>query len=214
MPIYLDEDMVGQDPNEICFPHLLLCMGVVVLMTDGSLIGAHFTIPDTEAQVGAEMAAQITAHTGAHGTAMHQLYCSGDLPLHCGHHGGMDIQNKAGMLNFHGDAYSFDTSAIKPKHGTFVSVQSNGPNINCTIYYKRDEKVNKLYDRPLGHTTPTISIIKGSITDSKTGALLMPAAVKVQPAQTVGLTAPIHKLHTAKFTSGKHLLRIQHVVIP
>ena len=45
MPLYLDEDLVGQDPAEICYPHLLLCMGVTVLMQDGSLVGAHFTKP-------------------------------------------------------------------------------------------------------------------------------------------------------------------------
>lgn len=210
MPIYLDEDMVGQDPAEICFPHLLLCMGVVVLMTDGSLIGAHFTLPDTEAGVAAELLQQINAN----GSGMHQLYCMGDLPVHCGHHGGMDVQGKANLLGFHGDAYTFDTSGIKPKNGTFVSVQSNGPTHNCTISYKRDEKVSKLYDRPLVNTTPTVSEYKAAITDSRTGAILMPAKVLTKPANTVGLTAPIHKLHTAKFNSGKHLLRIQHVTIP
>ena len=51
MPIFLDEDMIAGDPAEICYPHLVLCMGVTVKMSDGYLFGAHVTEPTTEALV-------------------------------------------------------------------------------------------------------------------------------------------------------------------
>jgi hypothetical protein len=195
MPIYLDEDMVGQDPAEICYPHLLLCMGVTVLMTDGTLIGAHFTTPDTEADIAAEMVQQINAH----GHAMHQLYCSGSLPEHVVKFGGAGIQGKAQLLGFHGDAYSFDSSSIDPQDGTFVAVRSNGPNHKCSIYYKRDEKVKTLYQP--GNGTNVSKIVPAS--------RLRAAQVLNVPSAKTGLTGPVHKLHKASF-----LLRIDHYSIP
>ena len=113
MAVYLDEDMTGQDPAEVCYPHLLLCMGVTVLMNDGWLVGAHFTKPSTEADLGAQMLVLINAN----GSGMHELYCTADLPDHVTHHGGLDVHGKAQMLGFHGDAYSFDTSTINPQDG-------------------------------------------------------------------------------------------------
>ena len=191
MPTYLDEDMVGQDPTEICYPHLLLCMGVTVLMADGTLIGGHFTTPTTEAGVAAEMVRQINAHP----SAMYELYCAGNFPVHLITHKGQDVPGKAQLLGFHGDAYSFDTSSIKPKDGTFVTVLSNGPNHNCSIFYKRDEKARGLYQKG---SAPTVKKISSS--------------GKVSPAPhfgTVGLTGPIHKLHQADF-----LHQLKHYAIP
>lgn len=195
MPIYLDEDMVGQDPAEICYPHLLLCMGVTVLMADGTLIGAHFTTPDTEANIAAEMVQQINAH----GSAMHQLYCAGSLPEHVVKFGGAGIQGKAQLLGFHGDAYSFDSSSIDPQDGTYVAVRSNGANHKCSIYYKRDEKVKPLYQAGAGANVSKI--------DPATN--YRAARVQNVASGKTGLTGPIHKLHKASF-----LLRIDHYSIP
>ena len=42
MTVYLDEDDVGHAPFSIAYPHLLLCMGVTVIMGDGSVaVCAH-----------------------------------------------------------------------------------------------------------------------------------------------------------------------------
>ena len=38
--IYLNEDEAGTDATVVCYPHLVLCMGVTLLMDDGVLIGA------------------------------------------------------------------------------------------------------------------------------------------------------------------------------
>ncbi len=195
MPIYLDEDMAGEDANEICFPHLLLCMGVTVLMSDGSLIGAHFTTPDTEADLAAAMLARINAHGGA----MVHLYCAADLPEHVVKFGGMDVRGKAQLLGFHGDAYSFDTSSIDPADGTFVTVRSNGPNHKCSLYYKRDDKVKALYQRGNG---PNVSRVVAATT-------FRPAQTQNTSSTTTGLTGAIHKLHKASFA-----LQIKHYTIP
>ena len=195
MPIFLDEDMVGQDAAEISYPHLLLCMGVTVLMADGTLIGAHFTTPGTEAAVGAEMVRQIADYTAHHHAGMRQLYCAADLPVHTVHSGGLDVRGKANLLGFHGDAYAFDSHSIKPQDGTFVSVQSNGPNQQCGIYYKRDEKVKPLYQIGHGPNVSKISSYKGTL--------------QGVPSTTTGLAGPIHKLHKANF-----LLQIKHYTIP
>lgn len=196
MPIFLDEDMVGEDPAEICYPHLLLCMGVTVLMSDGSLIGAHFTTPSTEAGIAAEMVAKIAA---AHPATMHELYVAANLPEHVVKYGGMDVQGKAALLNFHGDAYSLDSSSINPQDGTFVAVRSNGPNNRCGIYYKRDEKVQPLYQTGAGANVS--KFIKGSYGKAD--------KVVTLPSKKTGLTGQIHKLHKASF-----LLEIKHHRIP
>lgn len=194
MAVYLDEDMTGEDPAEVCYPHLLLCMGVTVLMNNGSLVGAHFTKPSTEAALGAQMLVLINAN----GSGMRELYCTANLPDHITHHGGLDVHGKAQMLGFHGDAYSFDTSSINPQHGTFVSVRSNGANHHCAIYYKRDEKVRALYTKGIG---PNVTYVKPPTWG--------PAQIKNIAATTTGLSGPIHKLHKATF-----VLQIKHHNIP
>jgi hypothetical protein len=192
MAIYLDEDRVGQDPIEICYPHLLLCMGVTVQMADGTLIGAHFSSPSTEAAVGAEMLQQIQAHS----STMRLLYCTGNLPVHTTQCGGMDVKGKANLIGFQGDAYSFDTSMIEPKDGTFVVVRSFGANKKCGIYYKRDEKVRDLYDRSDG---PNVAKVQSR-----------GLPVVNEPSGISGLTAPVHKLHRAY----RFMLQIKHYTIP
>jgi hypothetical protein len=144
MPIYLDEDMVGSDPNVVGYPHLLLCMGVTVLMSNSTLVGAHVTNHTTEAGVLKELADQISKIASA--TPEH-LYVAGHYNNHLGSQG-MTVVQKAQSLGFHGPAYLFDTSPIKPKDGTYVEVVSNGSGHKCSIRYKRDEKARGVYDRP------------------------------------------------------------------
>jgi len=137
MAIYLDEDMVGADNATIGYPHLLLCMGVTVVMSDGTLQGAHVSNANTEALVMGQLLQDINAHGGQ----MAQLYCAADLNEHLGHGCG-DIRAKAGMLGFHGPGYMFDFGYIDPQDGAFVEVTSNGANAMAAMRFKRDEKVN------------------------------------------------------------------------
>src|SRR5690606_34303338 len=75
MAVYLDEEMVGEDRNEIGYPHLLLCMGVTVLMRNGRLIGTHITTGTTEAQLLAEVKRRIQSDP----SSPYLLYVTGDL---------------------------------------------------------------------------------------------------------------------------------------
>jgi hypothetical protein len=176
MPIFLDENMVGDDANQIIYPRLVLCMGVTVLMSNGHLVGAHVTDHTTEAAVLAKLALEIAALGPA--TAVH-LYCTGNVHDHS-QHGGLDIQQKAAALGFHGRAFLLDTPPYT--NGTFVRVTSNGANHKCSIEYKRDDKV--AYDDG-GPKVATYSYFKQDWTtrDSKNG-----------------LSNPVHKPHLAKFS--------------
>lgn len=180
MPIYLDEDRVGADPAVICYPHLLLCMGVTVLMSDGSLVGAHVSNSTTEDAVLHELASEIARLAPL---TMRRMYCTGNVDLHT-NSGGKSVQQKANAIGFHGKAYLFDTGRIKPKDGTFVQVTSNGPNHQCAIQYKRDEKVRSLYVNAPGGPVKRISHIRGVIAEQ---------------AAKSGLSGPVHKLHSVNF---------------
>lgn len=165
MSIYLDEDQVGEADDQICFPHLLLCMGVVAKMSDGHLIGAHFTILETEQGIVAEMTQRINNYMATHNVTFHELYCAGDFPEHA-KYGGRNPKGKAQLLNFRGTLYTFDASTIKPKDGTFVAFTSNGPNHRCTVNYKRDEKVT--YTMGNGATGTRIDSYTGNCTPVQT----------------------------------------------
>jgi hypothetical protein len=138
MAIYLDEDEVGADAATIGYPHLLLCMGVTVVMADGSLCGAHVSNASTETVVMGRLLADVNAN----GSGMSQLYCFADYAEHCGHHGCGDITAKAGMLGFHGPGYMFDFGYINPQDGAYVEITTNGAAAAATLRFKRNEKVD------------------------------------------------------------------------
>lgn len=144
MAIFLDEDEVGADANMVGYPHLLLCMGVTVVMGDGSLIGAHVSSKSSEAAVLNGLLHAIQQHGGP----MDQLYCCANMAEHLTHHGCMDIMGKANAIGFHGQGYSFDFGFLNPRDGAYVELTSNGAGALCTVRYKRNEKVK--YTRPQG----------------------------------------------------------------
>lgn len=180
MPIYLDELMVGEDPNEIIYPNLLLCMGITALMSDGSLIGAHVVDGTREQEVLTEMANRIAL--AAPETPVH-LYCTGNYENHK-HHGGMKVSQKAAALGFHGKAYRFNTPDYA--YGTYVRIVSNGANHKCSIDYKRDQNQGALYQNGQG---PLV----GQWSEFHQG-------IRVKPSAKVGLAAPIHKPHQVNFS--------------
>jgi hypothetical protein len=137
MALYLDEDMVGVDANMIAFPHLVLCMGVVLVMGDGSLVGAHFTQPSTERTLLRLMIVQARQN----GSGMSQLYCLADMDQHVRTHGGLDIMGKAEGLGFTGSGYAADFGVLKPTDGTYAQVTSNGAAQRATVRCKLNQEV-------------------------------------------------------------------------
>lgn len=150
MAIYLNEDQAGRDANIVAYPHILLCAGITVLLSDGSLAGCHFVGPTSEQQNGLRLAHEIALS----GEQMLSMYMTCNFHIHVNQFGSLDAVGKANLINFHGDVYCYDTAAINPQHGTFVAIRSRGAAHRPRILYKRDEKM--LYRDPdfLAHLDP------------------------------------------------------------
>jgi hypothetical protein len=73
VPVYLNENQPGSDRRAIGFPHLLICMGVV-MQTGAWLYGYHFDSPNTTAESAAAFAttADIVV-TPSNKDALHEL---------------------------------------------------------------------------------------------------------------------------------------------
>ncbi|QEH35841.1 hypothetical protein OJF2_43980 [Aquisphaera giovannonii] len=138
MGAYLDEDMVAHEPDFIAYPHLLVCMGVTLLMTDGSLLGAHVVEQQSQDEAFAGMQ-EFMRTIALAGITPDRLYLTGNVGIHV--QSADNAHGKARKLGYAGIVYVFDTSLIKPKDGTFVMLTSKGPGVHPTIQYKRNEKV-------------------------------------------------------------------------
>lgn len=160
MTIYLDEDCVGEDPNEIAYPHLLLCMGVTCQLQNGRLIGAHITNDSTEQTVLKEMKRRIDSDP----SKPVALYITGHLINHWNNKGGSP-EAKAKQLGYRGDVYGYDTARLNPTDGSFVKINSQAVNIpanmKASIVAIRDEDARP-YDFKSPPATPSGSMVKFS----------------------------------------------------
>jgi hypothetical protein len=137
MAVYLSEDQIGSDPQTIGYPNLKLCMGVTVLMNDGSLIGAHVSQQSTEQTLLNALMREVEDHGGG----MSRLYCVSNYREHtkgdC-----LDVRGKANAIGFHGTAYLFDFGFLNDSNGAYVELTSNGAGQNCAMRYKRNSKMD------------------------------------------------------------------------
>lgn len=152
MAIYLDENQFGDDAGCIGFPHLLLCMGLVV-MTDRNLYGAHLAVPGQESS--AVVAALGNLIAANHAPAdMKALYGCCDRKAR--YRGSPNKKSAwkaemtlhAGRLGFHGPVYGFCTSIISPNDGTYVEYHPQYLQRRCKVFYKRNEKVDYTTGNP------------------------------------------------------------------
>ena len=175
MAVFLDEDQVGADPVVVAYPHLLLCMGATVLMSDGSLVGAHFSDASTEPAV-ARALAELIRLTPA---TMQRLYLTGNYDVHVTRHGGGNYMQKAAHIGYQGDVCLLDTGKFKPKDGTFVKITSLGPNQNCVVEWRLNEEMR--YENKMKNETnvwkmgPGKSPVTTVGSNVKTGELLKEA---------------------------------------
>jgi hypothetical protein len=181
MPKYLNEDQVDTDSNVVCYPHLLLCMGVTLLMDDGALIGGHYTRKSTEEKVSNKIIAAITKHGGR----ATRMYMTGNFYEHVQNHGGQDYTGKARLIGYTGEVVCFDTQSMKPKDGTFVRITSLGANADCLVEYKREERV--VYTDTQG--------MRGSSLRKNPKKLPLVSTYNVQSVDTVSGT-PLHIVKT------------------
>lgn len=143
MAIYLNEDRLGMDDQTIGFPHLLVCMGVV-LLTRLNMYGVHIV----DAANANNTVPQFNDYLEQQGVIpgdMITLYGSCNFPVRYGD-GGLaawrqEMRDIAGLIRFTGTARGFDTSIIDPADGTYVEYQRDAPRRKCRIYYKRNEKM-------------------------------------------------------------------------
>ena len=138
MAIYLSADEIGADLKEIGYPHLRSCMGVTLVMGDGSLIGAHFGLATSTPETAARLLALIQAKPGM---TIRCMYVTGDFPAH-ERAGGCDPMGKAQLIGYRGKIACFDTSAVGYTAGTFVKLTSQGPVYAAVVEYKPDDRMN------------------------------------------------------------------------
>jgi len=187
MAIYLDEDMVGTDANMTAFPHLLLCMGVVVVLGDGSLVGAHFTTSATEKALLHMMSQKISSN----GSGMRQLYCMADMNEHVTRHGGMDITGKAKGLGFSGEGYVIDFGVLNPTDGTYGQLTSNGAGQRATVRCKLNQKMTYTNSATM---TSGPSVGKVKLSSVRGNKMIASHALKIAAAPTEGsLNTPFLK---------------------
>ncbi len=137
MAIYLSADEIGADLKEIGYPHLRSCMGVTLVMGDGSLIGANFGVASSAPETAARLMALIQAKPGM---TIRCMYVTGDFTAH-ERHGGCDAMGKAQLIGYHGKIACFDTSSAGYAEGAFVKLTSQGPVYAAVVEYKADERM-------------------------------------------------------------------------
>lgn len=145
MAIYLNEDEFGTDAACIGFPHILLCMGVVV-MTGNTLYGAHLGWPGGDSDVVIAELANLIAADGVGGD-MQALYgcCNRDVRFPGANNKKnawkAEMAGYATVLGFTGQIYGFCTSIIAPQDGTYVEYHPQYLQRQCRVFYKRNEKM-------------------------------------------------------------------------
>jgi len=148
MPVLLDENMIGLDCDVIGFPHLLLCMGFVMLCEDGSgrmyLSGIHLTDVDASARAFPLFAEAVNANGAP--AKIHAIYGTCNRRIRYGDGDGnakwrLEMTAHAHSLGFKGPARGFDTSIIDPKDGTYVQYELHTIGRQVRIFYKRNEKM-------------------------------------------------------------------------
>ena len=146
MTIYLDEGEFGDDGGCIGFPHIVLCMGLVV-MTGHKIYGAHLGLPGTDSNTVVAVLGNLIAanHVPAD---MKALYgCCNRKVRYRGNKNKKnawrnEMKAHAQNLGFNGSVYGFCTSIISPKNGTYVEYHPQYLQHKCKVFYKRHEKMN------------------------------------------------------------------------
>ena len=175
MPVFLNELQAGRDKTVIGFPHLLLCMGVV-LEGKNWLYGFHFDAPSQTKTAAEAFLSFIRSKLGGPGWAV-RLYgcCNWKERYHGGGRSAWEKEMKtiASVLGYHGKVSGFDTQIIDPTQGTYVQYLADYQQKKCRIFYKRNEKMNFTNQYAIGMpTTEVVSYrIVGDQWSVKTGSV-------------------------------------------
>lgn len=147
MAIYCDEDQMGRDDAVIGFPHLLLCMGLV-LRTANDIWGVHLTATQASSATFNAFWAYAMAK-GLTAAAITDVYSSCNLSIRysAATPAGQqaiwtgEMTNYAQTMGWHGNVWRFDTGVLAPTDGTYVEYRHQAQGAHgCHIHYKKNEK--------------------------------------------------------------------------
>lgn len=149
MAVYLDEQLIGIDCDVIGFPHLLICLGFVVMCEDAAgarnLSGVHLTDIPASKRAFPQFLKSFTANRPA--GAIKAIYgcCNWNVRYPTGDQKsawGAEMKDYAGQLGFNGPARGFNTGIITPRDGTYVQYDLNPqPKTPVRIYYRQNDKM-------------------------------------------------------------------------
>lgn len=176
MAVYLNELEVGEANDLVGFPHLLVCMGIVVL-TNNSMFGLHIdTTQPAQLTTAYNAFSNFIAGRGAGPIAALYGSCNHDVRYANSNNKQAawqaEMTQVAGILNggWHGPVRGFDTSIVAPRDGTYVEYAPDYGGGACSIHYKRNEKMNYAktgHSGTLGFNPDIkkISLYKGTLVD-------------------------------------------------
>ena len=190
MAVFLNEAQAGCDKELLGFPHLLLCLGVV-LQTEAWLYGYHFDAPSQTA-ANTVAFANFFRDRGGIGTNGVRLYGAGNwTSRYDGRKQGWmaEMRGIAGALGYHGPVCGFDTSIIAPEHGTYVEYRREFGADRCRIFYKRNEKMDYTDTSYMGASAlPSRNIASFSYDQFTSQMVPAPGSIKVTDRASLQIT--------------------------
>lgn len=150
MTVYLDEGQAGCDSSTIGFPHVLLCMAVVV-QTGAYLYGLHFDTPPLSNEYAGALLDFMQRKGGNIANGVRLYGCCNHAARDTNRNpptGNGDrawkteMRQIAATLGYHGRVSGFDTAIIAPQNGTYIEFHREQGTNHCRIYYKRHEKMS------------------------------------------------------------------------
>ena len=205
MPVMLDEEMMGRDDTIIGFPHLLLCIGVV-LVTGNELWGVHISSQATAQQVFNAFWGYCTGRGLAVG-AVTAVYGGCNWNVRYGPPNQpatrqaweAEMTGFANHMGYHGAVRGFDFSIIAPKDGAYMEYRRQiGGTQPCRIFYKRHEKTVRAAatHTPLAGNADVVSY---SIRNGNFRLLALPSS---------GITGKVSTFHSGVMHEVDYALRL------
>ena len=134
----------GPSEAAIGFPHLVMCQGVLVTMSNGALIGAHVSGADDEPRLMDQMSAFISENGGP--DQIRQMYVAYDTTKWKSEYG-RTVEEKAERFGYHGKVKVVDTApvpdmAVPDRDGSYVQFTAMGSQGKCLVEAKDHREMN------------------------------------------------------------------------
>jgi hypothetical protein len=195
---YLNERELGVAQDEIGFPNIGDCMGVVLLTTN-EMFGFH-AMPGDSARVTAManfIGTKLNTAIHLYGTCIRKKRYDGD-----NHQWLTEMQAIAAGLNYHGPASGFDLPAYpNNKDGTndttYLEYRRSSGATTCDIYYKRMSKM-QTPSGPNFTTDPVERVLPGGPTGFKHVLPNVAITTKAEVIETYWNKGELHEVPESK----------------